>query len=372
MHRVDADGHVGNLFDEGDPAVPTNPTQVDAAILNAFQEELANAVEGGGVTLVKGTNTQLATVLAGLFTGSTPGGRLTLTSAFPVPPNGVSGQPAFYYTEHLHNRIPLYDGTKWVLKTFVEMAQLNTDATKSPAAVANNSNYDVFVWDDAGTLRATRGPAWTSDTARGTGAGTTELERLNGRMVNKIAITNGPAAQRGLYVGTIRSDGAATLVDGNSKMFVWNMYNRVARFARALEATNSWTYTTDNTWRQANASAANQIEMVIGLVGDTVDASVIGTGLNDSTGESLLGVGIGLDATNALATGCLAGQSYVGGSTPVQLMASWAGQPSTGYHYLAWLEYQQNSDAATTMFYGDAGLSAPARVQSGIQATLFA
>ncbi len=59
MHRTDADGNVANLFDEGDPGVPRQPTQVDAAILNAFQEELCNLIEAAGITLVKGTNTQL-------------------------------------------------------------------------------------------------------------------------------------------------------------------------------------------------------------------------------------------------------------------------------------------------------------------------
>lgn len=64
MHRIDADGHVGNLFDEGDPGVPRQPTQVDVDWLNAVQEELCNFATGSGLTLVKGTNTQLKSALA--------------------------------------------------------------------------------------------------------------------------------------------------------------------------------------------------------------------------------------------------------------------------------------------------------------------
>ena len=64
MHRIDADSHVANLFDEGDPGVPREPTQVDADWLNAVQEEVASLIVGRGVALVKGTNTQLATALA--------------------------------------------------------------------------------------------------------------------------------------------------------------------------------------------------------------------------------------------------------------------------------------------------------------------
>ena len=81
--------------------------------------------------------------------------------------------------------------------------------TKSPAAATTNSNYDLFVWNDGGTYRCTRGPAWSSDTARGTGAGTTELQLLNGILTNKNAITNGPAANKGTYVGTVRTNGSS-------------------------------------------------------------------------------------------------------------------------------------------------------------------
>lgn len=69
MHRIDTDGHVANLFNEGDPAVPRLPTQVDKHILNAFQEEIANAIVSAGIALVKGTNTQLRDAL-GLNSGS--------------------------------------------------------------------------------------------------------------------------------------------------------------------------------------------------------------------------------------------------------------------------------------------------------------
>ncbi len=67
MHRIDTDGHVGNMFDEGDPGVPRLPTQVDSEILNAFQEELANAIEDLGGTLVKNTNNQLSALLTALI-----------------------------------------------------------------------------------------------------------------------------------------------------------------------------------------------------------------------------------------------------------------------------------------------------------------
>lgn len=59
MHRIDADANVANHFSDGNPATGTPGTKIDTAWLNAIQEELANLIEGAGITLVKGTNTQL-------------------------------------------------------------------------------------------------------------------------------------------------------------------------------------------------------------------------------------------------------------------------------------------------------------------------
>jgi hypothetical protein len=79
MHRIDADAHVGNLFDEGDPAVPRLPTQVDKHWLNMVQEELVALATDAGITLVKGTNTQLRDSIRGLFVRVTGTASQTVT-----------------------------------------------------------------------------------------------------------------------------------------------------------------------------------------------------------------------------------------------------------------------------------------------------
>ncbi len=89
MHRIDADGHTTNFFKES----PAPPTQVDADWLNAVQEEIANAIEdvgAGGVTLVKGTNTQLASVIVSKATTQTISGAKTFTAATTIFSNDVS------------------------------------------------------------------------------------------------------------------------------------------------------------------------------------------------------------------------------------------------------------------------------------------
>lgn len=98
MHRIDGDAHVGNLFDEGDPGVPTNPTQITAKWLNAVQEELAAFIEVRGLTLDDGNNDQLTEALA------------TVTRVAPsLDPNWTSGPSATptlkYYKDalgHVH------------------------------------------------------------------------------------------------------------------------------------------------------------------------------------------------------------------------------------------------------------------------------
>lgn len=292
---------------------------------------------------------------------SDPGGRLTLATATPVTTTAQTGKTTVYYVPHKHNKVPLWDGESWALHSVAtELSQATSDNTKSPAAVTTNSNYDVFIWDDDGTLRLSRGPAWSSDTARGTGAGTTELERVDGRWTNKVSISNGPAANLGLYVGTVRSDASSQINDYDGKRHVWNTYNRVARHMLALDSTDTWNYTTA-TFRQANANTANQLDVVIGLNEEIVEATVLALGSNTTEGVKL-SVGIGVDSTT-VNSAKLAGTVAVGTiAGTIQLTSTYSDYVGIGRHTLVWLEYSEAT--GTSAFYGDAG--APSRFQSGI------
>jgi hypothetical protein len=63
MHKIDTDGHVGNLFTDGNPSLGQAATIVDDDWLNAVQTEVVNVIEDAGITLVKGTNTQLLSAI---------------------------------------------------------------------------------------------------------------------------------------------------------------------------------------------------------------------------------------------------------------------------------------------------------------------
>lgn len=362
MHKTNAANNVANEYSNGTPPL-TPGTAIDAADMNTFQRELVAVVEGAGLTLDANDDAQVIAALEALGDAQGGGGpgRLTLTTAVPVTTGDVTGATTVYYTPHNRAWIKLYNGTRWQSFALTELSQATSDTTKSPAAVANNSNYDVFVWNDAGTLRATRGPAWTSDTGRGTGAGTTELEFFAGRYVNKVAVTNGPAARRGLYVGTIRSDGSAQINDSFAKRHVWNMHNRFPRPMRAIEAATSWTYTT-LTLRQANANAANQIDCVIGMPEVMVSAEVHSSFKNSAVNGTNALVGIGLDSTSALAAGCVNSYAHSLNNNINSTGAAWKGYPGIGRHYVAWLE--ASVAVGTTTWSGDEG--AEAFFQAGI------
>lgn len=296
-------------------------------------------------------------------------GRLTLTSATPVTTSDVTGATTIYFALYKGNSIPIYDGSAFVQTTFTELSNDTTASSTGKAgaaAVAANKVYDLFVWNDSGTIRLTRGPLWDSDTSRGTGAGKTELELVNGVWVNKQNLTNGPNAQRGTYVGTVRSDGSSQINDSAAKRHVWNTYNRVIRsMINAAEKTDNWTYNTAS-YRQANSNTANQLDYVVGLAEDAVTASLISLAKN-SAGNNYYG-GIGVDSTTENSAQTIGQGGGAGFSGAVFTMLSiYKGIAGIGRHYLAWLEH--GSGSGTQTWYGDNGTTA---VQSGLSGELMA
>lgn len=306
-----------------------------------------------------------------------PGGRLTLVSATPVMVTDQTAKTTVYYTPYKHNLCRLYNGTHWYVAPFNEMSQTLADATKSPLAAAVNSIYDMFLWNDEGTGRCTRGPTWATGggtaTTRGAGAGSTELEMVDGVLVNKFDITNGPAARRGVYVGTIATDGngangqlnmmlapAAAAGGTNNRLDVWNMYSRVYITSICRDSTDSWTYTTA-TIRAANNSNSNRITAVFGQSEDACRASYRAQALGSSTNTNAK-CGVGRDSTTVfdgfpfnLGTGA----SADGDSMP----SADSGQPAgLGQHYFQALEWSQV--AGTMTWYGDKGQ--PTLTQTGI------
>jgi hypothetical protein len=278
-----------------------------------------------------------------------PQGRLYVVSNTPVQTSSITGNGTVFYGPYDGgNVIPLYDGTTFNPTIFAEVSQVVTDTTKSPAAAAASNNYDMFAWLDGSTFRVTRGPAWTNATTRATA-----LTNVNGIWLNAGAITNGPAASRGTYVGTIRTRAADGLIDyslggaalGGTPGFigVWNAYNRVP-VACVVEDTLVNNTSTAGVLEALNHSNNNRVNYVIGLAEDVVEARVNASVAAGTGGSG--GVAIGHDSISAI-TGF---SSITQAAGVVVCTADASINGDIGFHFFQALQFAVTN---TATFYGN-------------------
>lgn len=286
----------------------------------------------------------------GLMTGL-QGFRLSLTSGRPVTEGEITGASILYLAAARGNGIGLYESSVW--KAYFAAAQSIT-----LTGLTSGKNYDVFAYTNGGTLKFDLGPAWSSDTARGTGAGTTELTTQDEVYVNNVSVTsliNGHtvAAKAGRYLGTIRTSSTTTTEDNSAKRFVWNYYHRARRALYLSETTTSWTYTSQ-TWRQARATTSNKVEGVIGIGYETLlDLTAYTAASVGSTTLQNASVGIGEDSTTAPDALCMGmSTQLLGGSALNQITARLVKHPTLGYHAWNWLE---SGNTNTVTFFGEGG-----------------
>lgn len=192
--------------------------------------------------------------------------------------------------------------------------------------------------------------------SRGTGAGTTQLQRTNGIMNNQNAITNGPAAGFGTYVGTIKTNASAA-VDWNpggasaggtaGVLSVWNMYNRRWVSARVNDTTASWTYALAAP-RFANNSTGNRINFLSGLAEDGIEANYFNEFGVAAIAGSFMIVGFGMDVTATF-------DRYYFGQTAAAFANFFAGgthgsyAPQLGWHYISAMEASDGTHTGTML-----------------------
>jgi hypothetical protein len=274
---------------------------------------------------------------AGLVDTSVVNGRLTTESGVCVSTADRLAQSTLYFTPGCGaggNRIALYTGSYWRLISFTELSLALSGLT-------SGRPYDVFIDYTAGAP-ALELVAWTNDTTRATA-----LALQDGVLVQ----TSDPDSR---YVGTIYTTSTTETEDSAAKRFVWNLHNQEARRMFVRDTTDSWTYTT-NTWRQANAGAANQLDYVTGIASTLLEATVISIA-NASTSQNIA-VGVGVDSTTADSSDI----SGIGASTGIgyQHHAVYRGTPGVGRHRLVWLEI--GGGPGTVTWWGDDGANVPPR-----------
>lgn len=261
-----------------------------------------------------------------------PTGRLSLSSTLAVPVASLTAQTTLYYHPFNGDTIWLYNGTTWLPHTFASAISIAIPAT-------TDTNYDVFVYDNVGTLTLEL-LVWTGATTR------TALGTQNGWAVR------GSDATR-LYVGTIRTDSVSgqcsiDFGDTTPRMNIWNRFHQVQYTFRRIDNTNSWTYAVATTARSANADNANRFSFVVGLDESPITATVAQY-ISGTVGQYVAN-GVALDATNAIHSQ-IRGSFY--DSTGGQLASWWSGYSGIGSHFLQWVEFQ--SAASTCTYYGDNG-----------------
>jgi hypothetical protein len=274
-----------------------------------------------------------------------PQGRLTLTSGVPVMNADATAQGTIYYTPHVGGSVPIYNGAAWAMSAFTQRT-LTLNSTDN----VSGSLHDIFIFDNAGTLTLGTGPAWTSSTARGTGAGTTELELKDGIWTNKVSITlkaggstvGTPAANRATYLGTIycTANGQTGMAfqpagasgGSNPILGLYNAYNRVMTHSVCLDSGVDYTYNS-TTARAARASNSNRVSWVDGLQQSRVLAE------NEQVVYSNGAVGVGyigvfLDATSGgLSPSGGGGSTNATGAMIVTAAARKAILPQLGFHF---------------------------------------
>jgi len=241
--------------------------------------------------------------------------RLTLTSGLAVTTADVTAATNVYLAPFRGNQVMIFDGTEWVPFGI-------TERTLSLAGLAADTNYDVFVYDDAGTITL-EAVAWTNATTRATA-----LTTQDGVLVKSGATTN-------RYCGTIRTTATTgQCEDSLVRRFVWNCYHRLLRPVKKADTTASWTYNS-TTPRQTRAQAANKIEYVCGLLEEPIWVSY-----TDFTNTFTV-IGIGINSTSTFSVSIQV--SSQNGA------AIYTGYGQLGYNYVSMMEMALSG---TITFYG--------------------
>lgn len=354
-----------------------------------------------------------------------PPGRLTLSATLPVTTADATSSTYVYYLTGAtgNDRIRLWDGTRWVVRplgtgtawtgswaastvydlfAYADSAAANTTDTAtdrltlstSPGWVSGTPVYvtatgggltagTVYYWNqfaaDTGSFHTTQADAvagtskvnltasisgtvyavplervaWTNDTTRATA----------------LALADGAYYKSGdqtrLYLGTVRTNGSSVVQDTLLARFVWNAYNRVPRQLLRRDTSGTWNYTTA-TWRSANNSTSNRVEVVVGIeAASLIDLTVAAMASNTTAGVSRR-CAVGEDSTSTPAADGYAGQDTAGAGDIKQFVGGLNRRVAVGYHYYQALEH--SNATGTTSWYNTT--LAPAVQVSGLYGSI--
>lgn len=261
------------------------------------------------------------------------GGRLTLAQGDPAPTSAQTAKTLVYWTPYKSGGIGLWDGNRWLLKSF------NESSISVPGTT--NTNFDVFAFlaNDSGLTFTLETVNWTNDTTRATA-----LSFQDG-----ILCKSGDKTRR--YLGTCRTTGVnGQTEDTQQKRFVYNFHHKLNRtIKKVVTDISEWTYNV-TAFRVANNDQNNKIECVIGY--PDVLVSIQADSVNSHPGTTPQidrNSGIGFDVYDG--NFGTTGPRYSAMNGELSFCSSYLyHNPTVGYHFYAWLEFTNAHASIPTEF----------------------
>lgn len=318
-------------------SVSTSPTEL------ANQRRIGRFHWDGSKIIKDSVRTELAVLTTELLYLVNPlvcDGRLTLSTGIPVPPADIASSATVFFTPCVGSRVALFvTGFGWRVYEFSELSA-------SVASFAADINFDVFIFDNEGSLALQLVP-WSNNTLRATA-----LVYQDG-----VLVRSGLPTHR--YLGTVRTSAIGVTCDTKLRRFVWNFYNRYQRLLLVTDTTDTWTYAVVNVWQSMNNSAANRVQFVIGWDDTLVYLSVNVLAEVSASGGFCLAAC--LDNNNDTSCPIMRGMRGLAATYNMGWYgAEFLDRTGIGYHYLQLVERVQSG---TLTCYGDKGTSP--EVQSG-------
>jgi hypothetical protein len=322
--------HDNPLLDEAEGGLGTYDVTTDSISRDVvFWSTNADAL----VNFSAGSKTVICTAPAEAFSPIRPVNdfRLTLTTGTPVTITDVAASSGIYLSPYSGNQITLFDGVRWRIFETDEISLAFSGLTAG-------KNYDVFGTIDTGSPILELGTAWTNDVTRAVA-----LARQDGTLVE-----SGDATRR--YLGSVRAISATEICDTERRRFNWNNANRVKRKLKVVDTTNSWDYSL-SVFRQANANAGNQIEILNGLAEDAVYLKAIARAVSSGATARTVYAGIGINSTT-VGSHDVSWPARCTSAADAHCIAELA-NVALGYTIYTWLEYGGGAD--TQSWSGDNG-----------------
>lgn len=258
-----------------------------------------------------------------------PGGRLTNVSNSPISGTSGTGSTIVYYTPYTSDLVYLTTSTGyWRPYT---LSQISTAMTALPS----DTVYDIFLYDDAGTLTLERSTAFTSRTTR----------------VDAISLRNGVYVKSSdptrLWLGTISTRAAGQSEDTAARRFIWNAYNRVMKSVY-------WNYTSAGSFSMTTAigpitsgATPSRVEIICGSsTAETLNLflSAAMTGSTAGGAGVTATLGFGVNTTTAYTAQRTVFQQVVNSSNQYQCATAYSLTPALGYSFIS---FNQNTNTAS-------------------------